>query len=450
MRTLLLMLTVGLFVAAPVIVRAEPLVFEGSVVDVETGEPVACTIFRGVQYAPNQPKLADAENATQTADGKFRIEASGKDFLFESDTSMRFLRVEANGYAAVTTDLKLPSDGRVELTVKLKKTPGIRGVVLGLDGKPASNARVVLGTASLRAESHVVLPTSVMLHSRLYSVWAVSGADGTFALPAQADERVELVALNDAGIGFAVAAAPGEPTTIQLRGYGSVEGKITFDGVTVPGAELQLQVSSMSSDADKPVKITREARVRLGSDGTFSLPRVPPGNVSISAIAPGNTAATEITLLDFKPGDAIRDLILPQGTVTLHGSVELVAPTGVDYHATLVRFCDPIELPANWNDLSVRNAWFNGPAKSPEVKAIFSTHKDTPIVKRPVPIAADGSFTLTGMKDGFWTFEVNAFWTDETTKQPTRGGAGSFHFTVKDGKANVERIEPLPLTLENS
>lgn len=447
MRTLVL--TIGLLVAAPAIGRAEPLVFEGSVVDADTGKPVACTILRGVQFAPNQPKMADAGNETQTADGTFRIDGSGKDFLFERDTSMRFLRVEADGYAAVTTESKLPSDGRVELTVKLKKTPGIRGVVLDPDGMPASNARVVLGTASLKAEAKVVLPASVLLHSPLHEVWAVSGADGSFTLPAQADERVELVALNDAGIGFAVAAPPGQPTAIRLRNYGSVEGKITFDGVAVPGAEVQLQVSSPRSDEDRPRSVSRTARVRLGSDGTFSLPRVPPGNVLIYAIAPGDSAATEIDLFDLKPGDAIRDLIVPPGTVTLQGSVQVLEPAGVEYRSTLTRLCDPIELPADWNDLPIRSAWWNGPAESPEVKAILDTWKDAPAVERPIPIAADGTFELTGLSDGFWSFEVKAFWNDEATKQAARGD-GTFHFTVKDGKPNVERIETLPLNLDSS
>ena len=338
MRTLLV--TIGLLLVAPAIGRAEPLVFEGSVVDADTGKPVACTILRGVQFAPNQPKMAGADDETQATDGAFRIDESGKDFLFDSDASktthVRFLRIEADGYAAVTTESKLPTDGRVELRVEMKKTPGIVGVVLGPDGEPASHARVVLGTASLEATAEVVLPASLLLNSPLHEVWAVSGADGSFVLPAQADERVELVALNDAGIGFAVAAPPGQPTTIQLRHYGSVEGKITFDGVAVPGAEVQLQVLARGSDEDQRRNVSQTARVRLGSDGTFSLPRVPPGYGLIYAIAPGASTGTEITLPDVKPGDSIRDLVVPPGTVTLGGSVQVMSAVGRQDHRSKI------------------------------------------------------------------------------------------------------------------
>ncbi|HMO26240.1 MAG TPA: TlpA disulfide reductase family protein, partial [Tepidisphaeraceae bacterium] len=53
-------------------------------------------------------------------------------------------------------------------------------------------------------------------------------------------------------------------------------------------------------------------------------------------------------------------------------------------------------------------------------------------------------FVLKGLRDGFGSVSITAFWVDEESEQRLRASR-TFHFSVKDGKANVDRIEPLPL-----
>jgi thiol-disulfide isomerase/thioredoxin len=156
----------------------------------------------------------------------------------------------------------------------------------------------------------------------------------------------------------------------------------------------------------------------------------------------------EVRIRDLRPGQSIRDLNVPPGTAALEGSVQIPGPMEVNYSADLRRLSDPIDLPPDWNDLAVRDAWWNGPAKTPEVKAMFTTAFDHPFFQQRVAVNADGTFKLTGMNDGFWSMDITAWWKDGSGAGHT--GSRTFHFTVKDGQPNVGRIEPLPLKMERS
>jgi thiol-disulfide isomerase/thioredoxin len=425
---------------------AEPLVFTGTAVDADTGKPVPCVIRRGVQFDSGQWRLVPVGADVDSKDGAFTVECIGKDPIFDSEKSMRFLRFDADGYAAVSTESKLPTDGRIELTVKVKKSPKLRGVVLDPDGKPAANARVIVGTESLKADADIPSPASAVTPN-LYQVYGITVADGTFALPAQSEDRVELVALNEAGLGFSVAAKPGEPTTIRLQRYGSISGKVAFGDADADVEQAQLQVLKSKSQSDAPKHVSVGTTVRYGRDGSFSLPRVPPGYLVIY-LWTRERNFVDVTLGDFKAGEVVNDLNLPRGTTSLDGSVRVPTAGKVDYRAQLMRICNPLALPDNWNDLSVRDKWWNSAAKTPEVKAVLETFGQRPIYTPDVEINADGSFKLTGMDDGFWSIDVNAWWKDDNGKNCR--GSRTFHFAVKDGKPNVDRIEPLPLKVEQS
>src|SRR4051812_17004678 len=113
-----------------------------SVLDEETSDPVErFLVIPGVPYSGTDQRSVAAWQPHLVR------EATGGRYEWPQERSYeRFrLRVEADGYRPSTTAWLRRSDGPREVTLRLRRDPGIRGVILSPDGSPAAGA--TLGVA---------------------------------------------------------------------------------------------------------------------------------------------------------------------------------------------------------------------------------------------------------------------------------------------------------------
>ena len=131
-------------VEKPEVKKAEPqfdnaVTIRGKVVDDVTGEPLERVIIQGGKFEPSDPK-----NVTW---GFIEGRSSSRDGLFS--TSIRWTegwtaRVVADGYVPQPVVTSAPPAGKVEVdvTIRLKRGPVVRGVVIDEAGNPVKKASV--------------------------------------------------------------------------------------------------------------------------------------------------------------------------------------------------------------------------------------------------------------------------------------------------------------------
>ncbi len=125
-----------------------PLAVAGSIVDAETGQPLAkCTVMRGVEFDDGRaPHWERGRGVKTITDGQYEFEFADGVFFWR-------VRVEAEGYMpAVSRILRSGSTdkGRVTYDFKLSKAPPLSGKILDGAGKPLAGAEVYLATYHFR------------------------------------------------------------------------------------------------------------------------------------------------------------------------------------------------------------------------------------------------------------------------------------------------------------
>jgi beta-lactamase regulating signal transducer with metallopeptidase domain/protocatechuate 3,4-dioxygenase beta subunit len=186
----------------------------GSVTDATTGRPVPkFRVIKGWQSSW-QDHIAWSENlAVDVVGGRYSISFD------ESRTSL-FVKVEAPGYTPAHSRAFTPEEGSQTFDFKLKPDPGLSGVVLLPDGKPAEGADVAL----------VTWRSNVSLRSGRFDDGAnfpkvTTGPDGHYAFPSQTGEFL-LMALSDAGYADASHNELKKTNKLALKPWGSIEGGV--------------------------------------------------------------------------------------------------------------------------------------------------------------------------------------------------------------------------------
>jgi hypothetical protein len=142
-----------------------------------------------------------------------------------------------------------------------------------------------------------------------------TAADGTFSVVGTTEKGGSIMADHaDRGRSDAIPLAPGKDhvtdVQLQLRGFGSVAGKVTMEGRPVGNA----QVMSTSKTSTGHVVV-----VVSGGDGTFVIDKLPAGEHRLSATKMENfkmtSANANITVQEGKRTEVVIDI--PVGAVTL-------------------------------------------------------------------------------------------------------------------------------------
>ena len=404
-----------------VIVLHGPTQVKGTVVDSETGQPVpAFQVVTGIDWGNGSPiywqrRTNSAEEPLAGRDGKF-------------ETSLTYpypkyaIRIEAEGYLPTDSEPFAPDGEEKNLSFKLVKGEGIKGFVIGPDGKSVSSATVVVITPS----SGVQFRDGQLEEQE--GVRAVTGADGSFRFPAQT-EAFLLVAIHDRGCARVTDAQFKTNSLVTLQPWAVVQGVVKTG--TKPAANQTMALGYIDREEYDPKKPRLFAYHNTTADetGRFRFERVMPGEVSVAKSVKINdrmTGSSHATNVTARPGQTIEVTIGGTGRPVI-GRVDIPADLKTNSwtigDASLRTSVKPpkMDIPAAVQKMTMeeRMAWYEKWKQSPEGKAFAEEQRKYQEQSKyyAVRVEGDGSFRVDDVPAGAYTLNI-------TLADMPRAGAG--------------------------
>lgn len=384
----------------------------GKVVDETSGEPV--NRFRlGVGHAPggnlgqfyvDHPGLVEHT----AAGGAFEIDIG--------EEQNNALQVEADEYAGVTELLPKQEEGEINVVVKLKGSPSLRGVVLSADGRPAAGARLLIIPRNSGPGFTDVQFSRGRLEARGRTPVVEADEEGRFVLAAPTAGRSSFTPEGfpilpgarggEVGDGMVIAAgADGfaavpagvvrQEGRLVLRPYGRIEGSLTVLGEPAVGEEFVLGLGGIGLHADfNSYKATTDAQ------GRFALENVPAGEVTVVRLVrmgPGTWRHALETSVTVESGQTARVDLGGTGAV-VRGRVrfETPLPAGEDYFTSGEMVPPPPEIPPGSTEEQVRAI-----VESPEWRARMKAAQS-----HAVRVNSDGTFLVDSIAPGTYTLTM--------------------------------------------
>jgi hypothetical protein len=279
-----------------VVTLSLPRQVEGIVIDDESSEPV--TEFR-LQPRGNGWHPADTRSFN-SPDGRFTLP-------LEQEHFDRF-QITSPTHEPAEEPIPNPTNGVIQMTIRLKKSEDLSGVVYDIFGNPVAGATVALtggqSTVSLRngrLESHSGIPVQI------------SGPDGSFRLEATR-EPIAVVAASPDGFGALFLDDFRKTRRIDILPYGTVQG--TYNGRTDDDGMARLNLS-LFTQRNVPIGIADDWSGfvnPIAAGQTFSFTRVPPGNHQIHRLTHGGNTWAHDPLKDVR--------VIPGQTTTINIEAE--------------------------------------------------------------------------------------------------------------------------------
>ena len=245
---------------------AKTVTIRGKVVDDATGEPIGKLITQAGKFDPADPKKVTwgySEGRSSARDGSF-------------STTIRWAdgwtaRILADGYIPqpVITSAPPADKDEIEVVIRLKRGPKVRGVVLDHAGKPVKDAAVF-----------AIGPTGVNLaggQARDDEAQAVrTDADGRFELLAG---EAKSLAVSHANFDAWPAAIPAEgEVTIRLPEPARVDIELAIDGAD---KESVIFYQLLTQGRPEFAGLRLERDVKIANPGKLSLAALPPGRYQL-------------------------------------------------------------------------------------------------------------------------------------------------------------------------
>jgi hypothetical protein len=252
---------------------AKTVTIRGKVVDDKTGEPIERLITQAGKFEPSDPSKVTwgySEGRSSARDGSF-------------STTIRWdegwtARIIADGYIPqpVVTSAPPADKDAIDVVIRLKPGPKVRGIVLDHTGKPLKDAAVfALG------------PTGVNLSAGRANESEASSvrtnADGTFEL---AIGEAKSVAISHASFDAWPAAIPEKgDLTIQLPEPARVDIDLNIDGADKESV-IFYQLLTEGREEFKGLRLERE--VKIANPGKLALASLPPGRYQFCRMVMNN------------------------------------------------------------------------------------------------------------------------------------------------------------------
>ena len=392
-------------VEKPEVKKAEPqfdnaVTIRGKVVDDVTGEPLERVIIQGGKFEPSDPK-----NVTW---GFIEGRSSSRDGLFS--TSIRWTegwtaRVVADGYVPQPVVTSAPPAGKVEVdvTIRLKRGPVVRGVVIDEAGNPVKKASVfAIGPTGLNlAGGHAI---------------STNGGNDVEVQPVRTDDlgRFEISVGEAKSLGVSHTTIDAWPAaipasgdlTIRLPKSAQVEMELAIDGA---GKESTIFYQLLTSGRPEFERLQSEREMKMTNPGKLTLPALPPGRYQLSRNVMNNLGQMgfgkmlERQFFELKPGEM--------------KSIKFVRETGSRVRGKVTW---PAEAKLMGTIVSVRSLV--------DQKSPFDEH-DWPLVYASHVVEKDGCFRTERISPGKYLLVAKAY-TELTPEQRIRSGlVGPSHGT---------------------
>ncbi|HEV2692792.1 MAG TPA: carboxypeptidase-like regulatory domain-containing protein [Verrucomicrobiae bacterium] len=371
-----------------IVTLRHPRQLSGVVLDDSTSQPVTkFSLHTGTASSDDSTVYGSAnEKSFSAADGKFTLSLSE-----EADNAVA---VNADDYAQTIQHLPDAQDGTVSVTIRLKPSAGLSGVVLAPDGTPAPGVGV--GVASELPRTSYQLSGGRLQSYSAQNKITVTDGDGHFKANVPSEDGT-VVAAGDAGYASAPLAAVRSSGTVTLRAWGRIEGTLTIGGQPGTGKELLFNVTVPGLGTQfEGYKATTD------DQGKFTMEKVPPGDGEIIRLVkttPNSWNWSDRTPVTIKSGETTQVSLGDQGAVI----------------AGRLRYDNP---PTNGSTLNFEGSLsgtmpttpqFNSPEesaayyKSPEWTALMKLHKQYTLEIKP-----DGSFMADDVAPGQYTLNISA------------------------------------------
>jgi RNA polymerase sigma factor (sigma-70 family) len=322
----------------------------GSVTDAETGTPVPNFQLTMGHSQPWNP-------ADQTPMWDLRSKAGSNGFykMVIEEEQVPYLRIEANGYETVETQIQLTNRVEGVRDFQLRRASvahSIRGTVLLPDGSPAVGAEVALCTAQVgvRLNGTAFEPGAFGNTFRLQSSDYRKKTDeqGSFSFDPKPGAHT-LVAVGPAGLGQVRCFDFSKPLEIRLQPWGRIEGDVrTRDGQWA-GRKVEWQGSGRLTRWMTLHYKPEGFSARSDANGEFTLEHVPPGDCRVAIDDGSATPPIFSSSVQVNPGETAQ---VQLGGVGRPVTGKLVAPPGVEIRSWPNQVTSA-QLSVEWDDYHV-------------------------------------------------------------------------------------------------
>jgi len=377
----------------------------GSVMDAETG-----ALVDNFQLTMGHSQPWNPADETPLWDLRSKAGSNGFYKLVIDEEQVPYLRIEADGYETVETEIRLTNRVEGVRDFLLKRTSAdhsIRGTVLQPDGSPAMGVEVALCTAKVgvmlngTAFEPGAFGAAARLHGSDYR--RRTDAQGAFAFDPKPGAHT-LVAVGPAGLGQIRCFDFSQPLEIRLQAWGRIEGTVrTRDG---QWAGRQVVWGRPGNLTSWYTLFYKSESARSDATGKFTLEHVPPGDGRAVIINGPDTAPVLSPWIQVKPGETAQVQV---GGVGRPVTGKLVAPPGLEIRnwtnqVTLAR------LQSEWDSYGMPkdltgNAQERWKLEFEESEAGRSWSRSQNLYD--FNVGADGSFTMPEVLPGKYWLIVN-------------------------------------------
>jgi protocatechuate 3,4-dioxygenase beta subunit/thiol-disulfide isomerase/thioredoxin len=281
------------------IVMHEPMTITVNVTDAETGDPVKhFNVLTGIlwQNDGNQKPhwQRNRDNAEPGKDGRWEQK-------FTFNYPYRAVRIEAEGYAPVSSEPISKEVGSVELSFGLQRAESLTGTLLDTQGNPIAGQTVYLSTGRGMPQ----IRNGRIVHRRDLTT-ATTNDQGIFSFPPQDDDYL-LVILSDSG--FAEIDANDLRSTkgiVTLSPWATISGQLLIGDEPRAGEQVSVWQQRMY-DLQKP-RPYHDLKATTDELGNFAIDRVPPGKGGVGRyiqLSENSWGMTSNQTFDAAPGETI-------------------------------------------------------------------------------------------------------------------------------------------------
>jgi len=298
-----------------------PPVLSGTVLDDQTGQPVAdFELTQGILW-PTSSRLSWLDRqAVHAEDGAFA--ATFERFGVGSALPWCAVRIRAAGYVPETTSLVLVGEKAASFTVRLQQGQPWGGSVHDPADRPVPNASV-----AWIGPDHIafIKDGRLQLQYTASPEWVVpTDSSGRFELPPARTDGI-LLALHDKGYGWWRSRDFARDSVVRLTAWSKIAGTVRRAGLDNHTAQLKLQLADPAADVnDLRIRWLFEATSHV--DGQFTFEFVPSLRLAV-----GHVSEQKFFLADHvtpKPGQTC-DLTIqaePPRPAAIHSLVGRVLP----------------------------------------------------------------------------------------------------------------------------